>query len=653
MKIQNKFLSAALGIALTMGVVSSCSDDKTVDYVPGTPITGDVAYFPSDFSTTINVSPDAESFQVPVYRGSSEGTLTLDIDVIPLDDDVEVNPYSFDTSVTFADGEKVAYLNVAYDISLIDYDDAMYFELSIDEQHSTPYGYRIIDITVVYPAPWKNLGVGLFTENILFDQAEIPVYVYQNEANPTMFRVFNPFYDILNEDETFLVFQLLENGSTFNFEYNGNIYPLPVEGDDKVGFQLFFVMNDDGLDFYYFMPSMLGSPDSYNYVSEWQDNGLPGIVVLSPLVYNPSEGYWYGDTSASQGVKIIFPDYEKLDTEIEVAYEGILTAPGGMYVQAQVDMGEDLSSVKVGVAGGTNASAIAEGIEDGSIDSVEISASGLVKIPFSSDNESGRYTIVAVGYRDEDVVNSSSLTFNYTAANAPDPNEGWNPLGYVEYTDGFICSMFTVGIVTYEVEIQESKEAPGLYRLVDPYGEAYPYNEPGDYDPTMTVYLEVNATNPNHVSIPFTQTATNWGYGDMYLWSLADYYEYQGATPEEIEEEEVYGSLKDGQITFPAESLLFAMADYENGSFYGANVLVNEKGDDLVYNKDGSLVAPFLIDLNTISKTRSAVAINVVGSPARTLLQKVQTFNPFKKTNKGLNLRKGKKSKAENVFLAR
>ena len=54
---------------------------------------------------------------------------------------------------------------------------------------------------------------------------------------------------------------------------------------------------------------------------------------------------------------------------------------------------------------------------------------------------------------------------------------------------------------TYEVEIMENTETPGLYRVMNPYSNSvYPYAE-GDCAPDG-MYLVINATDSNRVYIP-------------------------------------------------------------------------------------------------------------------------------------------------------
>lgn len=157
----------------------------------------------------------------------------------------------------------------------------------------------------------------------------------------------------------------------------------------------------------------------------------------------------------------------------------------------------------------------------------------------------------------------------------------WNPAGFyydaagnkvegeVMYTEDFLTTFFSVSNKTYPVELEERDDMPGMYRLKNPYGARYPYNEPGDYDPDNDYYLVIDATDPEKVYIPsLTNLGFNWGYGDFYAWSLAGYYLSRGnaATAEAY-----YGKIENGAITFPEKALMIAMEEYNDFGLYQAN----------------------------------------------------------------------------------
>lgn len=146
--------------------------------------------------------------------------------------------------------------------------------------------------------------------------------------------------------------------------------------------------------------------------------------------------------------------------------------------------------------------------------------------------------------------------------------EVFKSLGMATYTDDLISSLFQASNVTYEVEIEESEENPGKYRLVNPYGAAFPYNEEGDWDASQDYYLVIDATDPDYVIIPGQQSlGLNWGYGMMSVIGLYDYFLSTGQADEATLKAAGYcGTLVDGVITFNPKTL--GVAD-DDGMYYG------------------------------------------------------------------------------------
>lgn len=156
----------------------------------------------------------------------------------------------------------------------------------------------------------------------------------------------------------------------------------------------------------------------------------------------------------------------------------------------------------------------------------------------------------------------------------------WNPAGFViqdgerydgyaMYTEDLVTTFFSVQNLTYPVMVQERDDKPGYFRVINAYGEGYPYNEPGDYDATTDSYIFIDATDPEKVYIPSAcYQSTNWGYGNFIVWSLAGYYLNKKDTETAAA---YYGTYKNGKITFPAGALLFAMSAYNNGGLYNSN----------------------------------------------------------------------------------
>lgn len=146
----------------------------------------------------------------------------------------------------------------------------------------------------------------------------------------------------------------------------------------------------------------------------------------------------------------------------------------------------------------------------------------------------------------------------------------WETIGKGTYFEQYVGTFFGVDTpLPYEIEIQKNLITNGLYRLVSPYGAAYPYNDPGDYDDSKDYYLEIHAENPDKVYIPLQKQGFDWGYGEFIMGSLAGYYLAKG---DEASAEPYFGTFKDGIFSFPEGSLMIAMSDYKDGALYAGGV---------------------------------------------------------------------------------
>ena len=151
--------------------------------------------------------------------------------------------------------------------------------------------------------------------------------------------------------------------------------------------------------------------------------------------------------------------------------------------------------------------------------------------------------------------------------------EVFKSLGMGLYTEDFLYGLFNgLENVTYEVEVEESVDNPGKYRLVNPYGAAYPFNAEGDYDASQNYYMVINAQDPEGVYIPLQGVGCDWGYGEWTVYSMAARYLDNGNPLEAIKGAGYCGTLKDGVITFPVKSLLIT-AEGLGGNLYYANTM--------------------------------------------------------------------------------
>jgi len=126
--------------------------------------------------------------------------------------------------------------------------------------------------------------------------------------------------------------------------------------------------------------------------------------------------------------------------------------------------------------------------------------------------------------------------------------------------DDLFTSWYNIDNMTYEVEIEKNVVEEGLYRVVNPYGATYPYNDPGDWDASQDYYMVIDATDPDYVWIPQFHTGTDWGKGEMWFLSFVQYYLDRGASLAALKSQnpEYFGTFEDGIFSFPGVQSMLA-----------------------------------------------------------------------------------------------
>lgn len=177
------------------------------------------------------------------------------------------------------------------------------------------------------------------------------------------------------------------------------------------------------------------------------------------------------------------------------------------------------------------------------------------------------YDPSAIDFEDADTVTltikdaTTTTSYGYASytfkALKPAP---WNSLGKCTYTDIIIAAAYGVKPASYAVELQENAMIPGYYRLVNPYGEAFPYNEEGDYDPNENKYLYIHAEDPDFIYIERHNDLLKWGDDDYIgVISYVSYFMENGYALEEVKSvrPDLFGKFADHEISFPANSIIF------------------------------------------------------------------------------------------------
>ena len=210
-------------------------------------------------------------------------------------------------------------------------------------------------------------------------------------------------------------------------------------------------------------------------------------------------------------------------------------------------------------------------------------------------------------------------------------DDDWVSIGTGTYREDFVTTFFGVQNLVYAIEIESVPEAPGMYRLVNPYGASYPYNVPGDYDTSLKHYMVINAQDPEGVYIERHYSGMDWGYGEFIFHSYAGYYIEKGYSLEDVKAAGFCGTLKDGKITFPAGKLLIGMADYNGGGLFDANV--NGQFEVVLPGYAESAKAPArnsrpqIVELNVNAEKLPLFTTGKAPTKSRTLVDKAEEKN--------------------------
>lgn len=187
-----------------------------------------------------------------------------------------------------------------------------------------------------------------------------------------------------------------------------------------------------------------------------------------------------------------------------------------------------------------------------------------VKISFDFDQiEAGTSYSISLIVGDDDNISSYGLTeYSFTVIYDP-----WTDLGTGYYREDFFTVYYSVPNLETAVTIQESDITPGLYRLVNVYSEDFLEELFGAEGPSYAIggdfYIYINATDPDKVYIPAMseigqEVGVNQGYGSVGIISILDIY---------FGQDDYFGTLKNGIITFPVGGVLF----YDSDGFVQTN----------------------------------------------------------------------------------
>ena len=399
MKYINKIYTLALMAALAFGF-SACTESE--DYTPAQKVAGMEVYFNGVNSvTTKNLSSKENSFSIPVSRVKTADAANVAVTVqIPEGSKISCSA----PSVSFAAGAKDGSLNFSYNPEEMEFDHFDTIKVAIKDVDATsPYGVSEFTLIAGIPAPWVSVGQGKLVEDYFWG-FEVKMDIYQNQVEPSLYRIENVFVPDGANASPWLYFKVLKKGDV--------VLEQTVPEDDMVYFYgdgSHYEFNTGYLNTTYNANVCLVFPGVFNSLSDpsnwmqnkvlaYQEDGTVGAIQLAPEYYMFGIGGWGGSESDGD-IIITFPGFEMSDysAEIDVVGRLIDTKENGQAV-VNVTLGEDVASAKAAMAAGKDPMVAYEMIQNGDESVQEITESSELRFPY---DESGDYTVVVVTYDEE------------------------------------------------------------------------------------------------------------------------------------------------------------------------------------------------------------------------------------------------------------
>lgn len=377
-------------VAIVAGLFTACSDD---DFKAGPEVDGAQVYFPENVTTQHSISDDVSSIAIPVKRIAKDEALT--VAVLASD---ESGLFTIPSSVSFAAGKETSELLITFDRTKLE--DGKEYPLSFlinDEDNTTPYGNRSLDITVM-PWPWVKMGTGKFREGWLSDvftgnMFEIDVTVHSHKSKEGIYMV----EEMLGWPYMTEFFGATQEELSEQFSYTPSNIVIDCSNATQVTIEeQWSGITENSNGYGNFMIASAEPGTLVNGVITFPKDGLTAKLVGLDREFSAN----------SQGTfRIMLPGAEIVDYTLSAAYAGMKVSADGETASAVIDFtyGADVTGISYVLASGNvsdTADEIAAAIAAGTAENIyEVKdfAVGAEKVSVEAELEaSGVYTVIAL-----------------------------------------------------------------------------------------------------------------------------------------------------------------------------------------------------------------------------------------------------------------
>ena len=518
----NKYL---MGLVVALAGLTSCNTDVEGDYYSSD--FANVSFDSKGTSVSLSNTETTATIPVRVTRAKTEGAYTATYTAEASAPGVFTE--SGNGTVSFADGEGSAIINVTAN--------------NVEKEVNYTYTLKLSDASVATADTTTNNQISTHTIT-LYRDGDWTEWKTWNKAGTCDYYYAGIFFTGEDPDLPFLYRQNIVSTNKYQLKVQhwGSDVDLILDYDSSTGV---VYLPETFTGYVHATYGPVSITDYTNYKPDATERGKfdkeKGIISLAIYYFDPDGGW-------GAGYEYIYLDgFVRADYSItSLSFAGIFTdVSNNVFAVGNLELGPDATTVKaVVVPADADPEAVADAVAAGELEATDVTA-GSIYVPVPEDM-TGELQIVTVVLADGQVQTVSSTAFEYFGGGA----NPWKSLGVAYWTDDIVVPMFSQAgqSYTYQVEIQESTEKPGLYRVINAYAPvAKAFGETGG-----ETNIEINATDPSGVYILDQSIGLDFGYGDMSIESEGGYaVATDGFDAAKAESPEVFGSVNDGVITFP------------------------------------------------------------------------------------------------------
>ncbi len=523
MKLYNILTASVL--SLILAGAAGCT--KEVDYEPAVAQTGAQIFFASNAASSFSLEEGQNSVTVDVNRLNNSGSVSVNVKATATVGGESTSIFTIPSTVSFSEGAETAPITITFDFDNIKAETTYSISLALEGEGLSNYGKTVQNISILY-APWSNWtkmdGNVYWTTDMFGGTFGYAIYERKSLLNPSQVQYEIP--DLVEDD-----YNIVISVDTSTKEVSISPFDTGYAYDASANIWM--------CDAYTYYTEVVNSPENaalYKDASYFDPE--TGVISVMMRYYVPGVGGWAPEVDTFQ-----LPGYP--DYNISMSNAGTFISEAGQeYSILSVVKGSDVASYAIELKQGY--------LEDEEIEAeVEAIIANSETVLYTDNRdfqfpmyEEDYYTCITVSYDAAGEAKGHSAYIFYNEINGVDWNEGWTTVTKTaEFNDIFFAGALFAYPGTWEVEVQQSNDLPGYYRIVKPYADNV-YEEAverGHY------YVYIDATDPNAVVVD--PSFTSFGY---YVLSVPG----------------TSGKLVDGtKFEFPASSLGLFNGYNQDGSW--------------------------------------------------------------------------------------